>query len=52
MPVEVNENFHDQHVDIVKIMKENNFTLVSKNQNISDVQNTKFSKTYNYIYNR
>ena len=50
--VEVNENFHDQHEDIVKIMKENNFTLVSKNQNISDVLNTKFSKTYNYIYNR
>jgi len=50
--VEVNENFHDQHEDIVKIMKENNFTLVSKNQNISEVQNTKFSKTYNYIYNR
>jgi len=50
--VEVNENFQDQHKDIVKIMKENNFTLISKNQNISDVQNTKFSKTYNYIYNR
>jgi FkbM family methyltransferase len=50
--VEVNENFYDQHEIIVKIMKDTNFTLASKNQNISDVQNTKFSKTYNYIYNR
>ena len=50
--VEVNENFQDQHKNIVKIMNENNFKLVSKNQNISDVQNTKFSKTFNYIYNR
>ena len=50
--VEVNENFHDQHEVIVKIMKDNNFILVSKNQNISDVQNTKFSKIFNYIYNR
>jgi hypothetical protein len=50
--VEVNENFHDQHEVIVKIMKDNNFTLVSKNQNISEVQNTKFSKIFNYIYNR
>lgn len=50
--VEVNENFYDQHETIVEIMKDNNFTLASRNQNISDVQNTKFSKTYNYIYNR
>ena len=50
--VEVNENLHDQHEVIVKIMKDNNFILVSKNQNISDVQNTKFSKIFNIIYNR
>ena len=50
--VEVNENFLDQHKDIIRIMIENNFKLVSKNQNISEVQNTKFSKTFNYIYNR
>lgn len=50
--VEVNENFLDQHKDIIKIMTENNFKLVSKNQNTSEVQNTKFSKTFNYIYNR
>ena len=50
--VEVNENFLDQHKDIIRIMKENNFKLVSKNQNTPEVQNTKFSKTFNYIYNR
>ena len=50
--VEVNENFLDQHKNIIRIMIENNFKLVSKNQNISEVQNTKFSKTFNYIYNR
>ena len=50
--VEVNENFQDQHENIIKIMKNNNFTLISKNQNISETQNTKFSKTFNYIYNR
>ena len=33
-------------------MSENKFKLISKNQNILDVKNTKFSKTFNYIYSR
>ena len=50
--VEVNENYENQHLEIIKIMSENKFKLISKNQNILDVKNTKFSKTFNYIYGR
>ena len=50
--VEVNENYENQHLEIIKIMSENKFKLISKNQNILEVKNTKFSKTFNYIYSR
>ena len=50
--VEVNENYENQHLEIIRIMSENKFKLISKNQNILDVKNTKFSKTFNYIYSR
>ena len=42
--VEVNENYENQHLEINKIMSENKFKLISKNQNTLDVKNTKFSK--------
>ena len=50
--VEVNENFQSQSENIEKIMNKNNFKLMSKNQNIFELKNTKFSKTFNYIYSR
>ena len=50
--MEVNENYENQHLEIIKIMSENKFKLISKNQNILEVKNTKFSKTFNYIYSR
>jgi len=50
--VEVNENYKNQHLEVIKIMNENQFKLISKKQNILEVKNTKFSKTFNYIYSR
>ena len=53
--IEINENFDLQFKEILRVMKENNFKIIEK-QNNTDLHNfdhsSKFSKTYNYIFTR
>ena len=49
--LEVNENYPEQFKKIVKLMRNNNFTNLSKNQ-LPDLEKSKFAKSYNYIYSR
>jgi FkbM family methyltransferase len=52
--VEINENFQLQYLNVLKIMKKNNFILRHKKNNIENFAsaNQKFFKTYNYIFDK
>ena len=50
--IEVNENFSDQFQSILKIMDEFNFTIKAKEQNAEFAGTGKFSRTFNYIFER
>jgi FkbM family methyltransferase len=52
--VEINENFKLQYLNVLKIMKKNNFILRHKKNNIENFAsaNQKFFKTYNYIFDK
>ena len=52
--VEINENFKLQYLNVLKIMKKNNFFLRHKKNNIENFTsaNKKFHKTYNYIFDK
>ena len=52
--VEINENFKLQYLNVLKIMKKNNFILRHKKNNLENYAsaNQKFFKTYNYIFDK
>ena len=52
--IEINENFKLQYLNVLKIMKNNNFVIRHKKNNIENFvgANKKFFKTYNYIFNK
>jgi hypothetical protein len=51
LSIEINENFTEQYVNVLKIMKENEFKILHKKQNYEMVGNdSTFSNTYNYIF--
>jgi len=49
--VEINENFKEQYDEALKILKNSNFSIISKNKNES-FSSEKFSNTYNYIFKK
>ncbi|WP_440931815.1 FkbM family methyltransferase [Candidatus Pelagibacter sp.] len=50
--IEVQEDFVEQFENIKKILKENNFHLISKNQSERYINHPKFKNSYNYIYKK
>lgn len=52
--IEINENFKLQYLNVLKIMKNNNFVIRHKKNNIENFvgANKKFFKTYNYIFDK
>ena len=53
LSIEINENFSEQYEKALKIMHNNNFKILQKKHNEKLFnQNSKFSKTFNYIFVR
>ena len=53
LSIEINENFTEQYINVLKIMKDNEFKILHKKQNYEMVGNvSKFSNTFNYIFVR
>ena len=53
--IEINENFSESHKKIINIMKKNGFTASYKTSDDTINMNKrepKFTKSYNYIFNR
>ncbi len=50
--IEINENFKQQHNKILSIMKEYNFKFIEKYIEIKDYKDSKFNKSFNYIFQR
>ena len=50
--IELNENFRTQYNEVVNIMKEFNFKLKHKKHSLELEKSNKFSKIYNYIFER
>lgn len=50
--IELNENFRTQYNEVVNIMKESNFKLKHKKHSLELEKSNKFSKIYNYIFER
>lgn len=50
--IEINENFNEQQKNILKIMKKNNFKIDKKFRSQVLEKNSKFDKTFNYIFIR
>ena len=49
--IEINENFKEQYDEALKILKDSNFSIISKNKNES-FSSEKFSNTFNYIFKK
>tara|TARA_E500000178_G_C17023967_1_gene756998 strand:+ start:2465 stop:3328 length:864 start_codon:yes stop_codon:yes gene_type:complete len=52
LSIEINENFAEQHREVLNIMSESNFKFLHKKQNENLSINTKFSKTFNYVFEK
>ena len=52
MSIEINENFKDQFNNVLKIMDESNFKIKHKKQASLSSNSDKFSKTFNYIFEK
>ncbi len=53
LSIEINENFTEQYINVLKIMKDNEFKILHKKQNYEMVGNVStFSNTFNYIFVR
>ncbi|MDC1095898.1 FkbM family methyltransferase [Pelagibacteraceae bacterium] len=52
LSIELNENFKDQYNEVLTLMKNNDFTLKSKDRAESFYKSRDFSKTYNYIFEK
>ncbi len=50
--IEINDKFETQKKKILKLMKKNNFKIVSKLRNDEYYKNDEFSGIYNYIFNK
>ncbi len=50
--IELNENFKDQYNEVKKIMQNSNFSLKHKKHSEELEKSIKFSKLYNYIFER
>lgn len=53
LSVEINENFIDQYQKVLNLMEKNEFKILTKKHNKALFsKNSKFSKTFNYIFSR
>ena len=52
MSIEINENFKDQFNNVLKIMDKSNFKIKHKKQASLARNSDKFSKTFNYIFEK
>ena len=53
LSIEINENFSEQYQNVLSIMKESGFKIAHKKHNDKLLtQNSRFSKTFNYIFIR
>ena len=52
MSIEINENFKDQFNNVLKIMDKSNFKIKHKKQASLSSNSDKFSKTFNYIFEK
>jgi len=52
LSIELNENFKDQYNEVLTLMKNNDFTLKSKDRAENFYKSRDFSKTYNYIFEK
>ncbi len=53
LSIEINENFIEQRQKVMEIMKKNNFKVLHKKHNKDLISSeSKFSKTYNYVFIR
>tara|TARA_B100000686_G_C16739197_1_gene945537 strand:- start:514 stop:1323 length:810 start_codon:yes stop_codon:yes gene_type:complete len=53
LSVEINENFSEHHKKVLELMKEYSFKILHKKHNEENVSSeSKFSKTFNYIFTR
>tara|TARA_B100000963_G_scaffold340478_1_gene339211 strand:+ start:1891 stop:2751 length:861 start_codon:yes stop_codon:yes gene_type:complete len=50
--IELNENFKAQYNEVVNIMKESNFKLKHKKHSLELDKSNKFSKIYNYVFEK
>tara|TARA_B100000575_G_C23136860_1_gene660635 strand:- start:765 stop:1625 length:861 start_codon:yes stop_codon:yes gene_type:complete len=50
--IEINENFKQQHKKILNIMEEYNFRFIEKYIEIKDGKDSKFNKSFNYIFQK
>ena len=51
--IEINENFKEQHEQTLSLMSLAGFKILHKKQNSDSIShNSKFNKTFNYIFNR
>ena len=49
--IEINENFKEQYDEALKVLKNSNFSIISKNKN-ENFSSEKFSNTFNYIFKK
>lgn len=53
LSIEINENFKDQYQKVLNLMEKNEFNILTKKHNDALFsKNSKFSKTFNYIFIR
>ena len=52
LSIEINEDFLKQYENITKIMKNYNFRVLHKRNNLQITKNSVFENTFNYIFER
>ena len=50
--IEINENFKDQYLNVIKFMEKNKYVLKKKINHEEFNKKNKFSKTYNYFFEK
>ncbi len=52
LSIEINENFTEQYTKLIQIMKKHNFKILHKKHNEQMFRNTKYDRSFNYIFIR
>ena len=52
LSIEINENFTEQYNKVIQIMNRHNFKILHKKHNEQMFKNTKFDKSFNYVFIR